>query len=272
MLERLTFRILPARKPRPRVGVAMAAALGCLAAFSAARADTYFGRVDYRNNLSETLQAGGTTSGPAIYTLGSGSLMGVSETRNANGGSVFASAIALEGGTRAEAHLRYSITLVGPAGGPIGVNVLANGYADGSGRSPASGEQLFSGRARFLLLTDIPIVAEVFASVFATQTRQSFAVNTLRFFQPNVRYDVDLFAEAGGGASHGITTASTAEAFVDPVFTVDPAFASLYQLVGVPSAPPGGGGAIPEPSVWAALLVGFGCVGAALRRRRYAPA
>jgi len=191
MLERLTFRILPARERRLRVGVAMAAALGGLAVFGAARADTYFGAVDYRNSLSETFRDGGTTSAPAIYTLGGGSLLAVSETRNANGGSAFASAIALESGTRAEAHFRYSITLVGPAGGPVGVNVLANSYAEGSGRSPASGEALYFARAR-LLLTDIPIVAEV----FALATRQSFAVNTPAFFQPNVRRQ--------GGPSQGL--------------------------------------------------------------------
>jgi hypothetical protein len=266
--ERLTFRIPSARRCRPRLGVAIAAVLGGLAVFGAARADTYFGVVDYRNNLSETFQDGGTTSAPAIYTLGGGGSLAVSETLNANGGSAFASAIALEGSTHAATLFRYTITLVGPAGEPVGVNVLANGYAEGSGRSPASGEQLYAANARFLLRAETPIVAEVFARA----TRQSFAVNALAFFRPNVRYDVDLFAEAWAGGPHGVVPASTAQAFVDPVFIIDPAFASLYQLVGVPTVPPGGGGAIPEPSVWAVLLVGFGCVGAALRRRRHAPA
>jgi len=46
---------------------------------------------------------------------------------------------------------------------------------------------------------------------------------------------------------------------------------TVYDNVTFGSATPGGGGAVPEPATWAMMLVGFGAVGAAVRRRRRRP-
>ena len=54
-------------------------------------------------------------------------------------------------------------------------------------------------------------------------------------------------------------------ALVDPVFTIDPAFADRYRLVGVPGEV---AAAVPEPGVWALMVLGIGGAGAVLRRRR----
>lgn len=39
-------------------------------------------------------------------------------------------------------------------------------------------------------------------------------------------------------------------------------------ITGITTQPPGVGGAVPEPSTWAMMLIGFGATGYAMRRRR----
>lgn len=76
---------------------------------------------------------------------------------------------------------------------------------------------------------------------------------------------------AHSGMVIDISGSGTAEASVDPVFTIDPTFAANhpgYSLVfsqGVGNNP---AGAVPEPATWALMISGFGLAGAALRRRR----
>jgi hypothetical protein len=79
-----------------------------------------------------------------------------------------------------------------------------------------------------------------------------------------------LRAYAPCGAAGGVNRLGSANAMLDPVFTIDPAFASLYCVVGVPQDIVAGGnnGAVPEPSTWAMLIVGFGMAGTMIRRRR----
>jgi hypothetical protein len=71
------------------------------------------------------------------------------------------------------------------------------------------------------------------------------------------------YAEALGGAGE-------AHAFADPLLTIDPSAGDAFSLAfspGVGNAVSGPGG-VPEPSTWALMLVGFGGLGAMLRRRR----
>ena len=59
----------------------------------------------------------------------------------------------------------------------------------------------------------------------------------------------------------------TAEAFADPTYTVDPNFASRFQLIGVPGVV---SSAVPEPAGWALMLAGFAIVGSVMRSRNQA--
>jgi hypothetical protein len=80
---------------------------------------------------------------------------------------------------------------------------------------------------------------------------------------------------AHSGMVIDISGSGTAEASVDPVFTIDPTFAAShpgYSLVfsqGVGNSPADG---VPESAAWALMVAGFGGVGSMLRRRRRSPA
>jgi len=64
----------------------------------------------------------------------------------------------------------------------------------------------------------------------------------------------------------GICDVSSADAFLDPMFTIDPMFAADYHLVGglFDAVAP----AVPEPPEWALMIVGVAVAGTAARRRR----
>lgn len=76
---------------------------------------------------------------------------------------------------------------------------------------------------------------------------------------------------AHSGLVVDVAGSGSADAFIDPVFTIDPGFAAShpgYSLVfsqGVGNSVAGG---VPEPAAWGLMLAGFGGVGAALRQRR----
>jgi len=88
----------------------------------------------------------------------------------------------------------------------------------------------------------------------------------------NVVLDANVLLDymAAGDGLDPLRTFGTAYAEADPVFLIeDPAFAA-FRIVGVPAggfAPPTIGGAVPEPRVWAMMIVGLAIVGAAMRGR-----
>lgn len=90
-------------------------------------------------------------------------------------------------------------------------------------------------------------------------------------FQSNQLYSVHMIAE--GAAGVGII-AGTASFFaqVDPIFTIDPTFLNSADYSIVFS--PGIGnevGAVPEPSTWAMMILGFAGVGFMAYRRKSKP-
>lgn len=79
--------------------------------------------------------------------------------------------------------------------------------------------------------------------------------------QLNTTGEVSMLAYAQ--ASQGV--AFRADAWIDPIITIDPTF--LAQNPGFSLSFDALPGAVPEPAEWAMLICGFGLVGGAMRRR-----
>ena len=238
----------------------------------AADAATYFGLVAVGPIGAASTEQSATTDTPATYTLAAGGVLASSITDSANGGSALAKISGRDGGGSAQAIVRYQIGIVGPdSDSLVGVRVTANGSISGSGTNLSSGEALYSGRASFVLGTPTLVRSIITTADGAPVGARAFALDTIAYMRPNFLYNVELYAEAAAGSPFGYLTSSTAQAFVDPVYTVLPAFASRYTLRGVPFAlPPAGdgGSAVPEPTSWAMMSLGFGVAGYAVRRRK----
>jgi hypothetical protein len=100
------------------------------------------------------------------------------------------------------------------------------------------------------------------------------STNDNPFFQsldilPNVEYSVTMTADASAqvAASEDSNPSLAASASIDPTFTVSSDYADDFQLA-FSSGIGNGVGAVPEPSSWAMMLIGFGGMGAAMRFRR----
>lgn len=71
-----------------------------------------------------------------------------------------------------------------------------------------------------------------------------------------------IAAALSGAASVGTVQAAPV---LSPVKPADPIV--IYDTPTLLPDAPGGGGAVPEPAVWAMMIVGLGVIGTALRRR-----
>lgn len=180
----------------------------------------------------------------------------MSTTSSATGGSGFVRATSFSGLATASATIDYMIRLVGPAGNAVPVGILASGYADGAG--------YYNSRASITVTQGSNVLARGGAgsprqAPVYTNGRFDFVVDQMLQLEPNVDYRVFMTAMASSG-NLSARFKSFAEAYVDPVFTVDAAYASLYTLTGVP--------AVPEPGTWVLLLTGGGMICLATRRQR----
>ncbi len=219
--------------------------------FSAAQAapvTLYEGNVIVGSNFTGFVQDKGVTNLPNSYQVGSGNDMARSVTFSATGGSTHSSVTSMLLQGAAMSQIDYVLSLVGPAGPPVPVHVVASGFADGSGSRTQS--------SAFFTLNGTSLSDSLHASVFHNfaDGRHDFMIDTVILFQPNADYSVRLLALASTGLATD-NNLNFSEAFVDPLFIVDAAFASRYTVVGVPGqAPP----SVPEPN--SALLCMLGLV------------
>jgi PEP-CTERM motif len=164
-----------------------------------------------------------------------------------SGGEVDTSASAVGVAT-----VTYDFEIVG-AQGPVPVLVNAKGSATGN-----SVDALFelNGPAGTVLLDYLPNGP----GQWTEQSTQALQANEL--------YQVKMIVEGSAGASSANGTLNIAEssATVDPTFAIDPSFAQQYSIVFSPSI-----GAVPEPSTWAMMILGFAGVGFMAYRRKSKP-
>jgi hypothetical protein len=161
---------------------------------------------------------------------------------------------------QAEAYLSYTFQLSSTPGAPgdplvpIHVSAYAQSlrdttYAqekarveiDQGSRLAYAEQKILSGREIDLLRLDDTIYVHPDADILITMYAESSVISGPGF----------------GRASSGV--------FLDPTFEIDPAYASLYTLEGLPA---GAVTAAPEPATWAMMVVGFGLVGGLMQCRR----
>lgn len=223
--------------------------------------------IDYSHPMD---QSGGTTTTPMTYTAALSGIQAMSETHSANGGSAEVTASsATNSAAGANAQINYRVYLYGPAGVYVPIRFVAAGYVDarilGSGSGYAATTSFI---VNFGTATDNQISG--YAAISPRLTG-SFTVDETVGVYAGSFFDVQLEVSAGAGGPG--SDQSYAHAFVDPVFTIDPAFAALYRLEGIPgldevdpSPPPSS--AVPEPGTWAIVLLGLGLLAGA---RRWSP-
>ena len=148
----------------------------------------------------------------------------------------------------------------------VPVTVTFKGYAAaaGNGRS----------EARLLMLgADAPWIDSVLATSADGEAGKIISFSRVLTVRSGSNVILSMLASSqvnlSGQCSRdamGSCVSSSSEVDFDPMFTIDPAFAADYHLVGglfdavAPS--------VPEPPEWALLIVGVAAAGAAARRRR----
>jgi hypothetical protein len=140
--------------------------------------------------------------------------------------------------------LRYYFEATGPAG-----NLLINVNASGSTSPLGAGEDAFIVQ---------PYQSSAAGPFIESPTQGAWTISQEGSFVANAIYQVSLQVEVENGGS----------AYIDPTFTIDPAYASNYSLTfsaGIASG-------VPEQSTWAMMLLGFAGIGFMAYRRKAKPA
>lgn len=149
------------------------------------------------------------------------------------------------------ARLDYHYEVVGPAS-DTPVNLQITGFLTVRNSS-------INGSAKaFIIAGGVGKSLEIY-SAGELQSSPSWLISVL----PGSVNDITMQANAGGNDYEG---AYSSYAFADPVISfVGPH--DGYSLVFSPGIGNGVGGGVPEPATWAMMVVGFGALGAVLRRR-----
>ena len=232
----------------------------------------YVGNVVATNAYAAPMTGGGTTSDPAAYLAAGSGGTASSLSQGSNGGSVESTAqsvgnttVVNQAGARTTLSYRVDIVALDPSA-PLNVSIpiriVASGFTEGADLAGGTANRAYvDASVEFIVglnngQANLIDVQPGDANDYALHT---FNVDQTFHFTPTDNFEVFLSAYAGAGAG-GSTDPGYAHAFVDPTFTIDPAFASLYQLVGIPEmsavTPPPAGTSVPEPSTGWLLLFG----------------
>jgi hypothetical protein len=246
-----------------RTALALIFALGTAA--PAFAATTYTGSV----GIAYGPETSGTTDAPASYAVSDTGASGSVSLSDAHHGEIDSSVTTAGAAILASGIIKYVFQVAGDESTFVPVHVQAHGYAEGSGS--------FNGTANFKLFYSAPddfpynSILSDSADVYGygpghTLNYDEFEIDQWVMMWSNSNSIVEMYANAYADFYAG--PGGTAHAFLDPIFTIDPAYASRFTITGLPgdASPPSG--AVPEPASWAMMLAGFGLVGGAMRGRR----
>ncbi len=200
-----------------------------------------------------------TTTGGSYSLSGTGYSMTTSGSPLNNGTAEarFSSDI---GAVSVFTQIQYTASIAGPVGVSVPVRVIAYGLAEGEGFDPCCGTEQYSAAAQFTMDTQQASLIAASAIVSTGFLTESFNVDQVIYIMSNTPLDIRLSAGAGTYSSYTHTSTITGHAFVDPQFIIDPAYASQFSFVGLPTA-------VPEPASGALLALGAGVM-AFIRRAR----
>jgi len=210
-----------------------------------------------------------TTATGGAYTMSDMTFYSMSTSGSpANNGTAEARFTADVGAVSVSTEIAYTLNLVGPQNALVPVRVTANGLAEGDGYAACCGIEPYSASVSFNAFSaEQGYLVFESASVYPGFTTKTLAYDQTVFVQANTDIFVSLSASAKTIASFTHTTTIAGHAFIDPQFTVDPAYASEYAFVGLPTA------AVPEPATGALFALGGGVIAIASRCRcRRSPA
>jgi hypothetical protein len=213
-------------------------------------------------------QIGGGLTVGSVFQPGTGSLTRFNDTAAAgvgvDGPFVSVSGSTPSNGNEAlgtDARLNWDFEVQGPPTGQV--NVVITGTYEASVTSATGGAvgNVFVGDGLFDL-------TDYFHAECDAGNRGQCAQRTFSVTVPVLVNNLNVIEiQAGGG--NGVFSAS-----IDPTISLATGLADEgYTLQVEPDALPttGGAGGVPEPATWALLILGFGAVGAAARRRRLTP-
>ncbi len=212
----------------------------------------------------------GTTTAPAAYIAADGGNVAKAYGSDAHGGTVFASAESQVNGTAAgNSLITYRVMLSGPTTTTfVPIDVIASGYAlaTGTARTATLDASNSNSYAGFVVTCSY---CSGLLSAYAESTYGGFVQPTLSFDE-NIGLRtgdfMDVSMQVISASGGGNVNAGYAEAFIDPLFIIDPAFAAEgYSLVGIPTPAVSG---VPEPTGAALMLAGLALAGALARRGR----
>lgn len=174
-------------------------------------------------------------------------------------------------GASASNNLDYYIRIVGPDASAVPLIVDSNGSLSSTNLVYGSGSSL-------LLSVGYQTIAYVGAStsgltVLGGSGSISGPASNLSITQTiSAQSNVDIFVHMFVSTAIAGNSVESSGAFLDPIFFIDPSFVGANNYSIEISAGIGNVSAVPEPSTWAMLILGFAGIGFIAYRRTSKPA
>ena len=169
----------------------------------------------------------------------------------------------------AAATLIYSFEIAGPDGNvPTTISATGSTSYGAAGGAGSEGIAILSIASTSGLLVSDTACAGNDPMTCPPAEGSTIALNQSFSLVANQYYSVylSIAADADVYQSNAYTgSQASASAYIDPYIVIDPGYTADYSLSVTPGI--GNAAAAPEPPAWSLVILGFGAIGAAMRRR-----